>query len=123
MTKNIQQAYADFTLGEMLIDETQYEADMNPVARRKPTFDLEEHGEAYREQAAWSAAASEARNAHDLLLKARILERYAEDDPDDVVSALMHSICGDIARLADERPEERDLHERVGLPHATAGHS
>lgn len=123
MTNDIQQAYADFSLGEMLIDETQNEANTDHVPSRKPKIDLEEQGEAYREQAAWSAAASEARNTHDLMLKARILERYAEDDPDDVVSALMLSICGDISRLVDTSRDERDIQERVGLPHTTPSHS
>lgn len=123
MTKDIHQAYADFTLGEMLINETQNEADLNSSPSRKPAIDLEEQGEAYREQAAWSAAASEARSTQELMLKARILERYAEDDPDDVVSALMHSICGDIARLGSARSEDCDVRERVGLPHAASGHS
>jgi len=98
MTNSIQEAYAQYTLGQMIIDELQRVFD-GPIPVSHPALKIEEQGEAYRQEAAWAAATSDARDSNDLVLKSWILRSYAEDDPDDVISTLVHSMCSDITRL------------------------
>ena len=109
MTKSLQQAYAHYTLGQIIIDELQQAFNGRLPSDNQTAQEIEEQGEAYREEAAWMAATNEARDCNDLVLKSRILKSYAEDDPDDAISALVESLCSDIARLigdeANRRPE------------------
>ena len=109
MTKSLQQAYAHYTLGQIIIDELQQAFDGRIPSDNPSAQEIEEQGEAYREEAAWLAANSEAGDCNDLVIKSRILRSYAEDDPDDAVSSLVESLCSDIARLigdeANRRPE------------------
>ena len=70
---------------------------------------IEEQGEAYRREAAWIVATSDAEDSNDLVLKSWILRSYSEEDPDDVISKLVHSMCSDITRLmADDVDMRRD---------------
>ena len=109
MTKSLQQAYAHYTLGQMIIDELQQAFDGRIPSDNPSAQEIEEQGEAYREEAAWMAATNEASDCNDLVLKSRILRSYAEDDPDNVISSLVDSMCSDIARLvgdeANRHPE------------------
>ena len=109
MTKPLQQAYAHYTLGKMIIEELQQAFDGHIPSDNQSAQEIEEQGEAYREEAAWLAATNDSSDCNDLVLKARILRSYAEDDHDDVISCLVNSICADIGRLigdeANRRPE------------------
>ena len=120
MATPLEQAYADYMVGEMIIDEVQKSVDGEIAPGTHATLEIEDQGEAQREAAAWQAATHAAQNRKDLVLKAKILSCYAEDDPDSVVSALVASICADIDRLVGDRaasqPARRD--EAVGI----AGH-
>lgn len=102
MATPLEQAYADYMVGEMIIDEVQKSVDGEIAGDGPVTLEIEDQGEAQREQAAWQAATHAAQNRKDLVLKAKILSRYAEDDPDSVVSALVASICADIDRLVGD---------------------
>ena len=109
MTKSIQEAYAKFTLGQMIIDELQRVFNGEVIPDNHPALMIEEQGEAYRQEAAWIAATSDAHDSSDLVLKSWILRSYSEDDPEDVISTLVHSMCSDITRLmADDVDMQRD---------------
>lgn len=107
MTKSIQEAYAQYTLGQMIIDELQRVFD-GPIPVSHPALKIEEQGEAYRQEAAWTAATCDAQDSNDLVLKSWILRSYSEDDPDDVISTLVHSMCSDIARLLADDVDIQD---------------
>ncbi|MGI9476872.1 MAG: hypothetical protein ACR2PI_09205 [Hyphomicrobiaceae bacterium] len=108
MTKKIREAYETYILGQMIIDELQRVFD-GPIPICHPALEIEEQGEAYRLQAAWIAATSDAEDSNDLVLKSWILRSYSEEDPDDVISKLVHSMCSDITRLmADDVDMRRD---------------
>lgn len=108
VTRTIQEAYAKYTLGQMIIDELQRVFD-GPIPVSHPALKIEEQGEAYRQEAAWLAATCDAEDSNDLVLKSWILRSYSEDDPEDVISTLVNSMCSDITRLlADDVDMQRD---------------
>ncbi len=128
MATPLEQAYADYMVGEMIIDEVQKSVEGDIPTDGHATLDIEDHGEAQREEAAWQAATQPAQNRNDLVLKAKILRRYAEEDPDSVVSALIASICADIDRLLDGKTQPApnaidqqafDKPEMIGHGHAS----
>ncbi|MEL6298085.1 MAG: hypothetical protein AAFV26_05190 [Pseudomonadota bacterium] len=50
---------------------------------------------------AWRAASLPAETASGLAIKARLLLAFAEDDPDDITSRLVQSLCSDVLDFAD----------------------
>ena len=105
MTTPIEQAYAQYMVGEMIIEEVQKSVGGQIPTDHHTSLEIEDQGEAHREEAAWQAATEAAQTRNDLVLKSKILSHYAEDDPDSVVSALIASICADIDRLLDGKTQ------------------